>query len=341
MPEPTATFAGFRYAADQSLWVRVSGGASMPNSLGRPLQFATLNCLHDLGDAELLQHERRHESILLELAALDADVIGLNEVTRPLLERVLLEPWVRRSFTVSAVPGEACCSHLSTLQEGSFGNLLLSKIAPVAVAFIEQPGDRRHSHVATLDLCVGGRRLRVAVCSTHLTAFPWLMEGRRRTQLAHVTSAMKAAAFDVACVMGDFNFHREAENASIPDGWAELPAVVSLGATWDYARNAMLPHYLPLRNIYNGLGLGERFGWPGPMRLDRVLVCCAAGGCACDPGAARIFADQPVHERARGRPPLPQTGRELSEAHRSLPWEEYLHPSDHFGISFELVLGRV
>ena len=33
MPEPTATFAGFRYAADQSRWVRVSGGASMPTSL--------------------------------------------------------------------------------------------------------------------------------------------------------------------------------------------------------------------------------------------------------------------------------------------------------------------
>ena len=28
----------------------------------------------------------------------------------------------------------------------------------------------------------------------------------------------------------------------------------------------------------------------------------------------------------------------LSEAHRVLPWEEYLHPSDHFGIFFELKL---
>ena len=58
--------------------------------------------------------------------------------------------------------------------------------------------------------------------------------------------------------MGDFNFHREAENASIPEGWAEVPAVVNLGTTWSFERNKMLPHYLPLRNFYNGLGLGAR-----------------------------------------------------------------------------------
>lgn len=53
---------------------------------------------------------------------------------------------------------------------------------------------------------------------------------------------------------------------------------------------------------------------------------------------ARIFADHPIHERAKGREPLPWTGRELQEAHRSLPWEEYLFPSDHFGIFVELPL---
>ena len=115
--------------------------------------------------------------------------------------------------------------------------------------------------------------------------------------------------------------------------------VVALGPTWDYARNAMLPHYLPLLNFYNGFGLGASFGWPSPMRLDRVLVHEAGAiGATSERGSARLFADKPVHERAAGRPPLPQTGRELSEAHRSLPWQEYLHPSDHFGIFVELKL---
>lgn len=317
--------------------------STKPVGLGRPLRLATLNCLHDRSQGELLQHKIRHEAICRELVALDADAIGLNEVTRPLLERVLQEEWVRNGYTVSVVPDDTRCSHVSTLLGGrSFGNVLLSKIPPLSVEYINQPGENRHSHVMSLCLCdpQGGRPLRVAVCSTHLTAFPWLMEGRRKMQLEHLTSALTTGSdsgcFDVCVVMGDYNFHREAENASIPDGWSEVPAVVALGETWDYGRNAMLPHYLPLRNIYNGFGLGASFAWPSAMRLDRVLV----HGTALDCGAAkaRIFADQPIHERARGRAPLPQTGREVRESHRSLPWQEYLYPSDHFGIFVELPL---
>jgi endonuclease/exonuclease/phosphatase family metal-dependent hydrolase len=80
------------------------------------------------------------------------------------------------------------------------------------------------------------------------------MEGRRKAQLEHLTSALttksRSGTLDASVIMGDFNFHREAENASIPDGWREVPAVVARGETWDYARNLMLAHYLPLRNIY-------------------------------------------------------------------------------------------
>jgi hypothetical protein len=135
--------------------------------------------------------------------------------------------------------------------------------------------------------------------------------------------------------MGDFNFHREAENASIPDGWRELPAVVSVGDTWSFSQNAMMAHYLPRHNIYNGLGLGTSLGWPSPMRLDRVLLHGSALDCAAE---ARLFANQPIHDRARSRTPLSQTGAELREAHRAVPWQEYLFPSDHFGIVVELNL---
>ena len=58
----------------------------------------------------------------------------------------------------------------------------------------------------------------------------------------------------------------------------------------------------------------------------------------CAGAKARLFADQPIDDRARGRAALPRTGRELREAHRALPWQEYLHPSDHFGILLELPL---
>ena len=108
--------------------------------------------------------------------------------------------------------------------------------------------------------------------------------------------------------MGDFNFHREAENASIPDGWRELPAVVDLGATWDYGKNAMLAHYLPLRNLYNGLGLGAHLGWPSPMRLDRVLV---SGG-----GLGKPAWDRRHLLSSRARLHLNDRGRRTRGAHQ-------------------------
>lgn len=339
LAEPTL---GWRFSTRKATWVPVVDAEPSMTTCHAAIRIATLNCLHDLTLPEVLQHETRQHHICRELLpALDADVIALNEVTRPLLERLLQEAWVRESYTVSAVPDDPRCSHLSAVKPGSLGNVLLSRLPAAAVAYVDQLGDGRHSHVMALRLGdAHGNVLRVAVCSVHLTAFPWLMEGRRKAQLEHVTSALTAAVTplvgdcDVRVLLGDFNFHREAENASIPAGWAEVPAVVALGATWDFARNPLLAHYLPLRNLYNGFGLGASVGWPSPMRLDRVLVHGTALDCAA--ASARLFADEPIHERARGRPPLPQTGPELREAHRALPWQEYLLPSDHFGICVEL-----
>ena len=327
--------AGWRFSDRE--WLEAKA-CNEPVSLARPLRLATLNVLHDCTLAEVLHHGVRHDAICRELEALDADVIGLNEVTRPLLERLLREEWMRR-YTVSLVPDDARYGHMATLLgDGALGNLLLSRVAPVSVEYVDQPGDGRQSHVMTLLFSESESVVprRVALCSAHFTAFPWLMEGRRKRQLQHLTSALAAGDFDLCVVMGDFNFHREAENASIPAGWREVPAVVALGATWDFAANTMLAHYLPLRNIYNGLGLGTSFGWPSRMRLDRILLHGTAFDCQA--AKARLFANEPVEERARQRSPLPQTGRELQEAHRALPWQEYLFPSDHFGICLDLPL---
>jgi hypothetical protein len=195
-----------------------------------------------------------------------------------------------------------------------------------------------------------GQAKSIAVASAHLIAFPYLNEGRRATQLQALTSelARSLRGLDGCVVMGDFNFHRDAEGASIPAGWSELPAVVAAGPTWDIARNTMLPHYLPFRNIYNGFGIGYGRAWAAQMRLDRVLV----QGSAFDRDAAnaKLFANRPIaaigdsqsaaaavwcndNVETQTQAPLP-----LREAHRQLPWESYLFPSDHFGLVFELPL---
>ena len=359
---PMEPGAGWIYSGVEKCWLFRGLNTDLPElkEITRPLRLATLNILHDNSLNDVLQHHIRYESILRELHNLDADVIGLNEVTRSFLERLLRQEWVRSEYVVSVVLDDARCRRISTvLGDGTFGNVLLSRIPPDVVEYVEQPGDSRQSHVMSLRLHsprnASGLPTRLRVCSTHLTACPWLMEGRRKQQLENLTSSLTMDTtgsptatddrFDMCIVMGDLNFHREAENRSIPSEWGELPAVVELGATWDITRNTMLPHYLPLRNIYNGFGLGAQFGWPNPMRLDRVLVHespSSSPSSFLDRSAvtARIFADQSIHDRAKARGALPMVGPELQEAHRTLPWQEYLSPSDHFGIFFELPLFR-
>ena len=145
--------AGWRFSRDDSAWAPVEAEAAAPATpLTRPLRLATLNCLHDLKDADVLQHDVRYAAICDELRALDADVIGLNEVTSTLLERLLAQPWVRAHYTASAVPEDCRCAHLSAVGGTTFGNLLLSRLAPTSVAYLEQPGDGRHAHVIELHL---------------------------------------------------------------------------------------------------------------------------------------------------------------------------------------------
>ena len=110
---------------------------------------------------------------------------------------------------------------------------------------------------------------------------------------------------------------------SAPEGWHEIPSVVELGATWNRDTNSMIPHFLPLFNIYNFYGTGV--GWASQMRLDRILIKSHAFDFKrC---TAEVIANKPVHDKAVGREPL--SGAALRQNHRNLPWEEYLFPSDH------------
>ena len=80
--------AGWTFNHAQGRWVAVEAGASgarppAPLGPGAPhaLRLATLSCLHDISDPELLEHETRQDAIFRELGAPDADAIGPNEVT--------------------------------------------------------------------------------------------------------------------------------------------------------------------------------------------------------------------------------------------------------------------
>mmetsp|Transcript_54829 Transcript_54829/g.169780 ORF Transcript_54829/g.169780 Transcript_54829/m.169780 type:complete len:341 (-) Transcript_54829:85-1107(-) len=338
----TAAAAGWSFVA--GAWSPASMAAAC-TPLERPLRVATLNVLFDSRDPaspcsalpEVLRHEERYSRVLEELREVDADLIALNEVTACFLRKLTEEAWVRERYVVSAVAAEAACAGLACV--ASFGNVLLSRVPLVSLDHVALPENKREAVVAALNLdCGRGPPLAMAVASVHLTAFPMVKEAQRARELGALTAALPAA--DVRLVLGDFNFHREAESGSIPAGWTELPGAQD-AKSWDMSRNLLIQHYLP------------RVWWgavfqPFAMRLDRAIVSGGGGGEGGDDTAAsgvrvdleasavRLFADRPVDAAAVGRAPLGPLG--LLRSHRHARWEQYLFPSDHFGLVVDLAL---
>jgi len=347
------TQGAWEFDFDAGRWELAEAQTTNP-VLEEPLRLATLNVLFDTklrgGEPmlpEVLQHDIRYDAICKELGSLGAHIIGLNEVTHTMLEKLLQQEWVRKDYRVSAVPYDPRCTDLSAVK--SFGNVMLSRLNVISVEHIRSPavlGEAREFPVMTLRIAsCGDTPKTIAIASAHLIAFPYLNEGRRAQQLQALTSelARSSRGLDGCVIMGDFNFHRDSEAASIPSGWSEVPAVVAAGPTWDITRNTMLPHYLPFRNIYNGFGIGYGKVWSTQMRLDRVLVMGSAFD--HDAAASKTFADQPISATRDSRNTAVHQGADVNpealpfcELHRQLPWEAYLFPSDHFGLVIELPL---
>ena len=303
--------AGWSFDFSRAQWQPAQSNG--PVVLEGPLRLATLNVLFDTpGTEAVLLHEARFEAICAELCSIDAHIIGLNEVTLRFVQKLLSQQWVRETYFVSAVPAIADpqCKDLAAVRAPpSFGNLLLSRIPLVSLEYI--PLRRREVHLATVHVSRGASLppLRLAVASAHLMAFPFFKERQRSKELRTVAEQLqKKSSFDASVLMGDFNFHREAENASIPAGWQEVPAVVRLGHTWSYTENTLIPRMLPF-------WLPGMLGWPKSMRLDRMLI--HGGEFDCNAATARLFANRPI---------------------RSTTVPDYLFPSDHYGALVQIPL---
>ena len=67
------------------------------------LTVATLNVLFDIYQPELLFTDERRFKLIEELQALDADIIGLQEVTQPLLQILMSVPWIRAQYFISDI----------------------------------------------------------------------------------------------------------------------------------------------------------------------------------------------------------------------------------------------
>jgi poly(A) polymerase len=254
-----------RFDARAQRWTAGALEPPQPQQQPGALRVATWNLLHDRHDAAALASEQRWQDALDRLAALDADLIALVEVTPRIWELLLTQPWIRQRYATSHGPAARSLA--------PFGQALLSRypIREAQVAAIS----RRSVLVATI--AAGERSLGVAVL--HLTSNR--VDGAaalRHAQLAAIAGHVRAVRRDGWIVAGDFNADPEEHAAHLAalgavDAWDALRAGEP-GFTFDVERNA-----LAARMSVRGRS----------ARYDRILAI----GPSLQPASVELFGIEP------------------------------------------------
>jgi endonuclease/exonuclease/phosphatase family metal-dependent hydrolase/2'-5' RNA ligase len=211
------------------------------------LRVVTWNLLFDRHDADLLDSERRWQAAFDELAALDADVIALVEVTPRMWRLLRAQPWTQRYAASDPLDAPALAP---------YGQVLLSRL-PIREA-VRAPIVRDRS--VLLARLAGPHDLGVAV--VHLTSNRSDDAAvARDAQLAAVLGHIAATPRDAWLVLGDFNAE-PAEHAALAaaaravDLWERMRPD-DPGLTFDVDRN-------PLAGLVTTTNRSAR--------LDRILA---------------------------------------------------------------------
>ena len=151
------------------------------------------------------EFERRSTALLSLLERISADVVVLQEVTRPLLDRILAENWIRANYQLSDATGESL---------GSYGVVALSRV-PLQSIELHQLTSKMGRELLVVQLAGGFR-----VATVHLESLAWQSD-TRQTQLAEIFALLEG--FDHAAVLGDFNLcHTSPENDNIDPRYLDL-----------------------------------------------------------------------------------------------------------------------
>ncbi len=195
---------------------------------GQPLSDLTV-ATHNVWFSSYFQ-EVRGIALLSELAACDADVIALQEVTPPLHEQIRETPWIQRSYALSDPDGR-------TMER--YGVLLLARVPVERFTLHDMP-----TRMGRKLLCahLAGS---LAVATIHLESLPPSAEYRDE-QFKQCVSILDG--FDHAVFMGDMNFCSSwaEENQRIPDRYTDVWPHLhpdDPGYTEDTSINPMLEMY--------------------------------------------------------------------------------------------------
>lgn len=296
--------------------VREALGEEVPQEVGS-WRCLSLNVMMDGRNgsaymAQVGQHGLRFRYVIDFIANNDFHIVLLNEVTPTFLALLTTNSTIAQRY----ISSENCRgSHLGMQLMGNVILLQKHLFSMVQFQALYLPKLPRPCVVAI----VGD----YAICSAHLSALSTNQERRAMQLQSLVAQLTRLHAGCMLIISGDLNWHDDSEVAGMPDGFA-TPAETPI--TFDGTVNSM-----------------HRFLWPlgyesRRMRLDRVVhsqnvTVSPPVRCLDNP----VFPDRVESVsvvRAEGFfTRLVQTaGFFLPEPH------QYLFPSDHFGLTFQVFL---
>ncbi|KAL6065166.1 Endonuclease [Balamuthia mandrillaris] len=287
------------------------------------LVVVTFNVLFDHYLKEKIHTARRIPVLLELLRRSEADVIGLEEVTRPFLKALLAEEWVREGYYVSEIPERG-----STITP--YGQVLLCRIP-----FHSLQMAKFSQNKGVILGCIKLNNRLVYLPVVHLTSEYHVAEHttvskrdallyKRKRQLSIVFSGACPLGLDeddgTDCVlMGDFNFGDEAkENQLIrgdfEDSWLTLH-MSEAGFTFDPSVN-------------NLAALNSQTG--ASRRLDRILVRSPFR--RWQPTEVTLLGTEPFEIQLSKEEEENEGEEEEEEGKKQGVTTVTLFPSDHFGV---------
>ncbi len=265
---PTRALLPWRFDAATGRWSRSRDEEARPSTPQDGLSLVTWNVWFGA-----LEQAARADALLAEVQRQDPDLVCLQEVTAPFLERLLRLPWVRERYAVSDASGE-------TVEP--YGVLILSRLPVLALRQVQLP-----STMGRTLLCatVPHRGRQVTLATVHLESMRTSGE-RRAEQLELILPLLEESGQDTV-LCGDMNFAPTdtLEQSRLRPGWLDLwPRLNGLqdGYTSDTTINRMAAAHK---------------GREKHARIDRVFLWTAAAGWRPQAmallGTAPISASQP------------------------------------------------
>lgn len=289
------------------------------SSMDEPIRLATLNILADCFPwfvETAIRSAERYQWLCDGIAHLNPTILGLNEVTNTALQRLQESSFIRQHYFIMQTFQGNEATGTSKVEDCPSAKLLfphqcviLSKIPLMEAFAISVSGRKREAIVAKVQL---GRTRETCIylCLHHATPYKNVKNTQLRAQQINDIMDVLKPLNHPFIIMGDLNLYYEFEDNIIiqhqlVDAWAQTHFSDRYpfndqenGYTFDASKNSLIPYYIP--------------GGCGQMRLDRILFSRGFPAFAIKPCA--LWANE------RLKP------------------DDYLFPSDHFGLSIDILM---